>query len=150
MAYPFGRGAAGGRAGADDDVSGGQPMLGVPKRFADEAPKPVARDRIANDFGADRKAQPRAAGIVAAYHERKTRVAEPTPVPISGFEVFFSQQSARGRKTEAAVGWRVRIPTQGISFLRPLARRRAKTLRPFAVAMRARNPWVRARRTLLG
>ena len=38
----------------------------------------------------------------------------------------------------------------GISRLRPLARRRARTLRPFFVAMRARKPWVRARRTLLG
>jgi hypothetical protein len=39
---------------------------------------------------------------------------------------------------------------QGISLRRPLARRRASTLRPFLVAMRARNPWVRLRRTLLG
>src|SRR6185437_7031208 len=41
-------------------------------------------------------------------------------------------------------------PRQGMSFLRPFARRRAKTLRPFFVAMRARNPCVRLRRTLLG
>ena len=39
---------------------------------------------------------------------------------------------------------------QGISWRRPLARRRASTLRPPLVAMRARNPWVRLRRTLLG
>jgi hypothetical protein len=38
----------------------------------------------------------------------------------------------------------------GMSFLRPLARRRASTARPFLVAIRARNPCVRARRTLLG
>ena len=38
----------------------------------------------------------------------------------------------------------------GMSFLRPLARRRASTARPFFVAIRARNPCVRARRTLLG
>ena len=42
------------------------------------------------------------------------------------------------------------LPLYGISFLRPLARRRASTLRPFWVAMRARNPCVRLRRSLLG
>jgi hypothetical protein len=34
--------------------------------------------------------------------------------------------------------------------LRPFARRRFRTRRPFFVAMRARNPWVRLRLTLLG
>jgi hypothetical protein len=34
--------------------------------------------------------------------------------------------------------------------LRPFARRRLRTLRPPGVAMRARNPWVRFRRRLLG
>lgn len=36
------------------------------------------------------------------------------------------------------------------STLRPLLRRRASTARPFLVAIRARNPWVRARLTRLG
>lgn len=34
--------------------------------------------------------------------------------------------------------------------LRPLARRRDRTARPFLVAMRARKPWVRARLMVLG
>jgi hypothetical protein len=38
----------------------------------------------------------------------------------------------------------------GMSFLRPLARRRLSTRRPALVAMRARKPCVRFRRTLLG
>ena len=38
----------------------------------------------------------------------------------------------------------------GIRRLRPLARRRARTLRPSAVAMRARKPCVRTRLILLG
>jgi len=38
----------------------------------------------------------------------------------------------------------------GMSFLRPLERRRLNTLRPLRVAMRARKPCVRLRRTLLG
>jgi hypothetical protein len=40
--------------------------------------------------------------------------------------------------------------TETVRRLRPLARRRFKTLRPAGVAMRARNPWVRFRRRLLG
>jgi hypothetical protein len=36
------------------------------------------------------------------------------------------------------------------SRLRPFARRRFSTRRPFFVAMRARKPWVRLRFTLLG
>ena len=34
--------------------------------------------------------------------------------------------------------------------LRPLARRRFRTVRPFFVAMRTRKPWVRLRRRRLG
>src|ERR1700677_349228 len=39
---------------------------------------------------------------------------------------------------------------QGQRRLRPFARRRASTRRPLLVAIRARNPWVRARCKLLG
>ncbi len=39
---------------------------------------------------------------------------------------------------------------QGQRSLRPFARRRASNRRPLLVAMRARNPWVRARCKLLG
>lgn len=80
--------------------------------------------------------------------EAKTRVAETAALAIGGFEVGFAKNPARCREPEIR-----REPIgldQGISFLRPLARRRARILRPFAVAMRARKPWVRARRTLLG
>jgi hypothetical protein len=37
-----------------------------------------------------------------------------------------------------------------VSFLRPRARRRARTARPFLVAIRLRNPCVFARWRLLG
>lgn len=53
-----------------------------------------------------------------------------------------ARQSVGGRKPA--------IRRQTAKRLRPLARRRAKTLRPSVVAMRARNPCVRARRTLEG
>ena len=37
-----------------------------------------------------------------------------------------------------------------VSFLRPRARRRESTARPFLVSMRDRNPWVFARWRLFG
>jgi len=45
----------------------------------------------------------------------------------------------------------LRLPTpQTERRLRPLARRRFKTRRPLRVLIRSKNPWVRARRKLLG
>src|SRR5690606_36956597 len=41
-------------------------------------------------------------------------------------------------------------PGQALRRLRPLARRRARILRPSAVFMRARKPWSRLRLRLLG
>ena len=42
------------------------------------------------------------------------------------------------------------MPDYGASCARPFARRRFRTRRPAFVAIRARNPWVRARLSLLG
>ncbi len=125
-------------------------MLGVSKRFADYATKSVAGDCIADDFRADRQTESRPVGIVAAYHDRKTIVAESAPLSVSRFEICFTEYPARSREPETVVSGVRNVPNQGISFLRPLARRRARILRPFAVAIRARKPCVRARRTLLG
>jgi hypothetical protein len=41
-------------------------------------------------------------------------------------------------------------PAQALNFLRPRARRAARTLRPPLVAMRVRKPWRRLRTNLLG
>ena len=45
---------------------------------------------------------------------------------------------------------RATLAGYGVSRARPLARRRFRIRRPALVAMRARNPWVRARLILLG
>jgi hypothetical protein len=61
--------------------------------------------------------------------------------------------SLRNRYSElpANVGYLIAVQiAYGVSLARPLARRRAKTRRPAFVAMRARNPWVRARFSVLG
>ncbi len=50
---------------------------------------------------------------------------------------------------ETAGRFRQMLP-YGVSRARPLARRELSTLRPLRVAIRARNPWVRARFSTLG
>jgi hypothetical protein len=149
LANSGGRRLTSGCTCADDQVDGGQLMLGEPERFANYATKSVASDGISDHSSADREAEPRAAAAIRAHDERKTGITEAAAVSVSGFEVGFAQNPARRREARP---WRpgVSILNQGISFLRPLARRRASTLRPLAVAMRARNPCVRALRTLLG
>ncbi|MEY2624403.1 MAG: hypothetical protein RL412_178 [Pseudomonadota bacterium] len=121
----------------------------MPERFANYATKSVSGDGISDHSGADRQTEAGAEATARANDERKTGVTETATVPVGGFKVGFAQNPARRRETRPQRPG-VSVPNQGISFLRPLARRRARTLRPLAVAMRARNPWVRARRTLLG
>ena len=54
---------------------------------------------------------------------------------------------AAGRSAVLAPAARVRFYREAVTArrFRPLARRRARTCRPFLVAMRTRNPWVRFR-----
>ena len=56
------------------------------------------------------------------------------------------------RSWQQAGGLRTRLADRGYGIKRflPLARRRAKILRPFLSAMRARNPWVLLRLMRLG
>ena len=61
----------------------------------------------------------------------------------ASFQALKCQFSVRLRRRGCRIG-------QADSFLRPWARRRASTLRPPTVAMRARKPWRRFRTILLG
>lgn len=129
------------RAGGDDAVDGRQRVLREPEGFLDDAPHAVARDGVAG--GADRHREPEARGaevIRPVGHAEETVRNTPSPA-LDFLEVRFQAQTPlRGKG----------VPDQGMSFLRPFARRRARTFWPFFVAMRARKPCVRLRRTLLG
>ena len=61
----------------------------------------------------------------------------------------FSRRARRVKRKGAQPAARCRLQT-GVRRARPLARRRASTLRPPTVAMRARKPWVRLRRSECG
>lgn len=116
-------------------------MLPQPEGFLDDPPHPIARDGVAG--GADRDRQPEAGGaeIVREEGHAEITVRNTFSPALDSLEVRLQAQSpCRGES----------VPDQGMSFLRPFARRRARTFWPFFVAMRARKPCVRLRRTLLG
>ena len=129
------------RAGRDDEVDRGQLVLRETEGFLDDAAHAVAGDGIAG--GADWHGEPETccAKIVRSEGHAEETVRNALSFAPDLFEVRLQAQSPlRGEG----------VPDQGMSFLRPFARRRARTFWPFFVAMRARKPCVRLRRTLLG
>ena len=131
---------------ADHEVGGRQPVLGQAERIANYATKTVASHGISDGARRNGEPEPRSTVAVRTYSYAEQRIAVATTLLIGRVEVDLAPQAPLGGKPQRRTG----VGDQGISFLRPLARRRARTLRPFAVAIRARNPCVRARRTLLG
>lgn len=123
------------------------------KGLSNDPPDPVAFHRIAGDFGRDGETEARQASLIGANGHGEKSIAEAPATGINRFELRLPAQAelAGKRQTFTIKTTRHSIKSgYGMSFLRPFARRRLRTLRPFAVAMRARNPCVRARRTLLG
>jgi hypothetical protein len=112
----------------------------APPRYLRSSRRPQAPDALHRlpepDVPSRRRSRCRIA--VRVHKPRRTRACGADAAP-------------RGESASADRQKRGSIPgAYGTSFLRPFARRRLKTRRPPFVAMRARNPWVRLRRTLLG
>ena len=72
---------------------------------------------------------------------RKQGPGEPGTLVINPAEVFGTQQTDTFRETRDGDY----LSELTVSFLRPRARRRARTARPFLVSIRERNPCVLAR-----
>lgn len=145
--------AASPRPRAHDDVHRGQLALAQPERLARDPADAVALDRAPRDLHPDGEAQPRRGPAVRADGETEVPVAEAAACGIARVEIDLPAQPALRGKSQArglAAAIIGQLSPYGMSLLRPFARRRARTLRPFAVAIRARNPCVRLRRTLLG
>ena len=77
---------------------------------------------------------------------RKEGPGEPGTLVIYPAEVFGTQQTDTFRETRDGDY----LSELTVSFLRPRARRRARTARPFLVSIRVRNPCVLARWRLFG
>ena len=144
-AQPLGWCIARCNARADDQIGCRQTRLSVTKGLSHQSAQPITRHGIADGASRHRQSEPRMLQAVRTYSDREESVAVAAAGFVSRLEIDLAQHPVRRRK---AIG-RGRS-AQGMSFLRPFARRRDRILRPFAVAMRARNPCVRARRTLLG
>jgi hypothetical protein len=138
-------------------------MLLEAERLANHTANAIAFDRATGCAHGNRKSQPRERKPVATCHHGKEIVGEARALRMHRIELRFAAQALLQGEAEASVNAGIAAHrgvarprrarergAYGMSFLRPLARRRARTLRPFFVAMRARNPCVRLRRTLLG
>jgi hypothetical protein len=139
-----------------DDVDGrfGRQPSGLPEDLSYQPFSAIPLDRIPQLSGGH-DTQPRDPAVVggdedgqipALGPERQIEnagefVAAPNP---AGF------REALGAHTRLAGSWAVRYEEETVRRLRPLARRRFRTSRPFLVAMRTRNPCVRLRRRRLG
>jgi hypothetical protein len=115
------------------------------------AARPVPGDRIA-DLPARGEADPYAApGALQRGAELDGQPARDPPDAARGaqeFRPFFQTRDRRFRILALRPG--ISGNRQADNFFRPWARRRARTLRPPTVAMRARKPCRRLRTILLG
>jgi hypothetical protein len=101
-----------------------------------------ALDRPAHRTHGDGHAQSRTFEFVGLRGDRKEIVTDAPALRVDALEVARRSQAARWREAQGTRGRgpRTRAHCYGDRRLRPLARLRAKTARPFFVAMRARNP----------
>jgi hypothetical protein len=81
---------------------------------------------------------------------RKQKAAKNGPEKREPWSYTLRKSVDRNRRTRFGKPGMRYLSELTVSLWRPLARRRARTARPFFVSMRVRNPWVFARRRLLG
>jgi len=118
----------------NDDVYTFQ-RFAASEQFSNEPFRPVADHRVAN-FLTGRNAEARRPHLVWEGEAGHQPAPIPSTVVIDLCELRPTPQFHRDDET--------------VSRLRPFARRRFNTMRPFLVCMRTRNPWVRRRRRRFG
>jgi hypothetical protein len=136
----------------DHDVESGRQPAVAPEDLTHQALCPVALDR-APELAGCRNPQAPVLEVVREGEQRERAARRSGPMVIDPPELgAFLEPLPR---SEALIGchphagrWAYRYDTD--SRFRPLARRRFKTIRPFFVLIRTRNPWVRRRRRRLG
>lgn len=110
-------------------------MLGEPERIPHQPPDPVSVDCTTHPLLGDHKTQTGVTTAIGASQQDKAGVTGLARRVIEyGFEFRRRQQALVGR--ESITRWQSQTDRRA----RPLARRRARILRPFLVAMRARKP----------
>lgn len=124
------------RTGArvDDEIDGGQFMLMLAKRLANQTLDAIATHRIADDAGGDRQSKTRdgSAGVSRKY--REYAVGRAARITIHAIEFGFLPEALRGLERpcgrqgrERGGGAKSARTAQTVRRLRPFARRRART-----------------------
>jgi hypothetical protein len=114
-------------------------VLAEPKDFAHQAPDAVATRRLRDGTSRDGEPETRETQRVGTRDDLEIRLIVSLPALVDMLELRLITETLAGAELErpdrnsAAVLY-------GVRRLRPLARRRLNTCRPFLVAMRARNP----------
>jgi hypothetical protein len=117
-----------------------------PDRFADPPPDPVAHHGFTNGTR-NRETDTRPIGLRLPNGKSGKQGAGKLRSPVvDPSEIFGAQQADTFRKTSDGNY----LSELTVSFLRPRARRRASTARPFFVSIRERKPCVLARWRLFG
>jgi len=133
------------------DIKVTQSCAPATERFANYPLDAVAIRRPWDTALCDRQPQP--CRIVRAMACDYNQSGTYKPAPIAKYQAKRFRLPQTGRRWKLHAGHKCTAIAQanyGVRRLRPFARRAPITLRPPRVAMRARNPWVRLRRTLLG
>lgn len=126
------------------DVDGRKLLYGTPEGFARQALDPVAFHRRSGNLAGNRKADARLRQLAWRRQQGEESIGGTDAGAENAREFVGFQQPVVARETLTAA------ERYGQRRARPLARRAFSTLRPPLVAMRARKPWVRLRRRLLG
>ena len=117
-----------------------------PDRLPDPPPDPIAYHGL-SDGARYSETDTRPVSLRLAHDKcREQRAGKLRSSVIDPSEIFGAQQADTFRKTSDGNY----LSELTVSFLRPRARRRASTARPFFVAIRERKPCVLARWRLFG
>lgn len=120
----------------------GAAQLRTSEQFTGMAPGPITIDGARLHLLSNHEPEPGRSRLRGQHDQLEIASALAFAELEDEIELNPAQQARRLRKAGASA--------QGVRRARPLARRRESTLRPLRVAIRARNPWSRARLILLG
>lgn len=122
-----------------DQVDGKREAMAIsPEHFPQKTFDPVSGNGV-SCFPRDHEAEPGPFEPVDFPDKLDVTGAIPKSFSEDGIELFTFTESVFFSEPKRAAVYTVRR-------LRPLARRRARTFRPFLVLIRVKNPWVRFRR----
>ena len=139
----------------ENDIERVQGGPALAHRFAKQPPHVIALDRASELFLSDDESNPADRALGRHSEQLEVRPVEtPTCLEQTGkcrsapktVALVRADRYGRGQEGAGSAGCDV----QTASRTRPFARRARRTLRPPILFMRARNPWVRLRRTTEG